>query len=71
MIRKLVFGCAICPYCKQSNPVFWDGDMKWICINCNEDFKVTYQELIEIEPYRENNLEDRYLVRCLSYNITL
>ena len=59
MAKKPVFGCITCPYCGATNPVFWNGNMRWSCVNCKRSFKVSRQKLTRVEPYKGNIVEDK------------
>jgi len=54
MANKPVFGCATCPYCGSTNPVFWNGNMRWSCVNCRKPFRVKRQKLTRVEYYKGN-----------------
>lgn len=49
MANKPVLGVAICPYCKQRNPLIWNGNFRHYCINCKKGFNVKRQKLIDVK----------------------
>lgn len=49
MANKPVFGVAICPKCHNRQPIFWNGNFRWRCLNCYTEFKVKRQHLLDVE----------------------
>lgn len=52
MANNPVMGVAICPFCKAKNPVIWDGNFKYPCMQCHKDFKVKRQKLKNVQPVK-------------------
>lgn len=51
MANKPCFGLMKCPYCKNLNAVFWNGNRRWHCRVCDRNFMVKRQKLTHIQPY--------------------
>ena len=64
MANKPVFGVAICPKCHNRQPIFWNGNFMWRCLNCYTVFKVKRQKLLNVETApmplpREEKTDDK------------
>lgn len=59
MANKPVFGVAICPNCHSGQPILWNGNFVWKCLNCHTKFKVKRQKLSMVESvgYKPNREE--------------
>lgn len=49
MAKKPVFGVAICPKCHNKQPIYWNGNFVWRCVNCYTEFKIKRQKLLNVE----------------------
>ena len=59
MANKPVLGVAICPKCHNKQPIIWNGNFVWRCLNCYTKFKVKRQKLLDVESvnYKSNKEE--------------
>ena len=53
MANNPVLGIATCPYCKAKNPVAWNGNFKYPCMQCHREFRVKRQKLQNVQPLRK------------------
>ena len=52
MANNPVLGVAVCPFCKANNPVIWNGNFKYPCMQCHKNFKVNRQKLKNVQPVK-------------------
>lgn len=52
MANNPVLGVAICPYCKERNPLIWNGNFRYPCYRCHKTFSVKRQKLKDVKPIK-------------------
>lgn len=57
MANNPVMGVAVCPYCKNNNPIIWNSNFRWVCTRCRRSFMVKRQKLMHVKPIKVSKEE--------------
>lgn len=47
-----VMGVMTCPHCNRDTPVFWNGNIKNMCVRCNKKFIAKRQKLRQVQAVK-------------------